>query len=824
MESLLSVGLSNAVAAIVLALLAFAVDRSIRRPAISHCFWLLVLLKLVTPPLVRVPLPWPTEPAPAAVIVPEIALAADRPVAPLASEPVLSTGAADTNAAPDVPESLVGASATPVPGLSPAALAIGAWLTGSLIWWTMAAIRIGRFRRLLRHTRAAPDDVRERVRHLAGLLRLRQCPAVAFVPGTMAPLLWAPGRTARLLLPQALWQRLDDDQRDSLLAHELAHLRRRDHWVRRLELLAFGLYWWHPVAWWARRELEDAEERCCDGWVARMLPDSASAYAATLVETVAFLSTARVALPLGASGSGQARQLTRRVTMILEGKTARPLGRLTFAVVLVIGATLLALAPGGAEPPAPVPAAAVESNDAQPSREQQSQQYTRASADRELEDKIRTLKSEEDNAHNEAIEAERAAKVALSLEDKTSLRAKAAQQRFLEKVKANQISQLMVAANGQVEQQQPAAQQRLEESTKVERTKQAEAVRDEIERLEVQIRIKKAQAEAAMVTVQAKREVLQRFEALQKRNVAAEEDVAKARSEERQAIAEVQIRQAELGEPEVLLKQARRRLAALEAPAAEKKGAEPPPKYRRGVERQQLEDMEKKVEELRKEIESLRKQSGPQGAATPSPGGKGALITEIVSPGPFRKEPVLALVNRGTIVYTPHPSMKFSYRIQPELRDRARTVSLWVSSDGGKTWKESSSARVGEGSDLSFNAPRDGRYQVATSVTDAAGKQFPPVSELTAHQTVVVDRQRPEIEFKASNADDELSIDWKIQEDYPDLSSFLLEYRLGGEWKHLDMSPSLTGHKVLKPGTTAVRLRIRDMAGNETTGVVDPLP
>src|SRR5262249_14149208 len=162
----------------------------------------------------------------------------------------------------------------------------------------------------------------------------RRCPAVALVPGTISPLVWAPGRTARLLVPQELREHLDDDQRDSLLVHELAHLRRGDHRVRRLELIVLGLYWWHPVAWWARRELQDAEERCCDGWVTQVLPGSAAAYAAALVETVAFLSATRTAVPLGSSGSGQARQLKRRVTMILEGKTARPLGWRALVVVL----------------------------------------------------------------------------------------------------------------------------------------------------------------------------------------------------------------------------------------------------------------------------------------------------------------------------------------------------------------------------------------------------------------------------------------------------------------------------------------------------------
>ena len=74
-------------------------------------------------------------------------------------------------------------------------------------------------------------------------------------------MLWAIATTARLLIPEPLLGRLSEQQWDTLLAHELAHLRRRDHWVRRFELFVVGLYWWHPVVWWARRELQEAEEQ-----------------------------------------------------------------------------------------------------------------------------------------------------------------------------------------------------------------------------------------------------------------------------------------------------------------------------------------------------------------------------------------------------------------------------------------------------------------------------------------------------------------------------------------------------------------------------------
>ena len=67
METLLRIGLSNAVAALLLALLVVTVACVWRRPAVLHALWILVLVKLVTPPLVWLPEPWAvsTDAAPA---------------------------------------------------------------------------------------------------------------------------------------------------------------------------------------------------------------------------------------------------------------------------------------------------------------------------------------------------------------------------------------------------------------------------------------------------------------------------------------------------------------------------------------------------------------------------------------------------------------------------------------------------------------------------------------------------------------------------------------------------------------------------------------
>ena len=128
---------------------------------------------------------------------------------------------------------------------------------------------------------------------LAARLGLRRAPPVLLVPARIPPMLWPHRGGPRLLLPAGLLPDLQADELDALLAHELAHVRRRDHWVRLVEIAATALFWWYPVTWWARRALRRAEERCCDEWVLRLLPRSAEAYANGLLKSLTFVADGR---------------------------------------------------------------------------------------------------------------------------------------------------------------------------------------------------------------------------------------------------------------------------------------------------------------------------------------------------------------------------------------------------------------------------------------------------------------------------------------------------------------------------------------------------
>jgi len=336
MNYLLLAGLNNAAWAAALAVVVAIIARFVhRRPAMVHALWLLVLLKLVTPSLITIETGrWITGPrtgedAPQRNggdrINPSSALAGTFSRGEKVEEMHLSPRERSAALRPGEGAQRNGAPARKLPAETEwpwQPIVATLWLLGSIVWASALVLGMVRFRRLLRSAEPASDELRRKVESIAKTLELRWIPTTVIVPACIPPMLWALVGRPTLILPQALWERLDDDERDAILAHELAHLKRRDEWARRLEAVALGLYWWNPVAWWARREVERAEEQCCDAWVLWALPGASAAYAQALVRTADFLSDSksRHPWPAGASGAGHFPPLKRRLSMILNAE------------------------------------------------------------------------------------------------------------------------------------------------------------------------------------------------------------------------------------------------------------------------------------------------------------------------------------------------------------------------------------------------------------------------------------------------------------------------------------------------------------------------
>jgi beta-lactamase regulating signal transducer with metallopeptidase domain len=335
METLLEALLGNTLVAVPLAAAAWGASRSKARPALAHALWLLVFVKLLTPPIFRMPV---LRPAPA-----RTADLAALP-APAANFDIAWIADATPPAAPAAPSQP--ARRVPVP-----VLVFFAWALGTAAVLGLALVRTQRFRRMIRDAAPAPSPLPEMLETLGRRLGLGVLPEVRLVPGRLPPLLWAPGGRARILLPEGL--RLSPPEWRTLLAHELAHLKRRDHLVRWLEVAVRAAYWWSPLAWWASRGLRDAEERCCDAWVLWALPRRSGDYAHALLETLEFLSSDPPVLSAASSGGSRVPSLARRLTMILNGTPERSLTRSTRFLALTAGLALLPFLPVLAQDPEP---------------------------------------------------------------------------------------------------------------------------------------------------------------------------------------------------------------------------------------------------------------------------------------------------------------------------------------------------------------------------------------------------------------------------------------------------------------------------------------
>ena len=337
MTTFLSIVISNITIAAVLAVAALAITRVWRDPHLAHALWLLVLLKLVTPPLVLVP----------------------RPTWDVSTTSVETSGApsvvpaSDTNVASQLPKKLGRES---VPGNTDRRATAGrvafdasALLSIVLMVWTLGTVsyviiivtRCVRFSRLLKRSVEAPDRLAASAALVADRIGLRRLPPIRVVDESVPPLVWCVGWKPLVLLPALLFNRLDGAQQQAVLAHEFAHIKRMDHRLRWLEVCVLALFWWYPVAWWAAQRLRWAEDECCDAWVVWVLPSSRRSYGQALLQTVEYVTESNLPIPRLARCVSSGTLLKRRIEMIMSQEPKPKMTRATLAVVLTLSMLVL---------------------------------------------------------------------------------------------------------------------------------------------------------------------------------------------------------------------------------------------------------------------------------------------------------------------------------------------------------------------------------------------------------------------------------------------------------------------------------------------------
>lgn len=187
--------------------------------------------------------------------------------------------------------------------------------------------------------KASQDPLFIAMMTLCGQLNIRRPITLLIHPHKTIPVVWGIFR-CRLMLPVAARQ-WSEEQLQSVLMHELAHIKRGDILVQLLTQVACALHWFNPLVWFAAWRLDVERERSCDDLVlaSGIRP---SAYAAHLLDVVSGLTSARWTQ---ACGLAMARKssLEGRLTAVLGKDRNRRSVSVTLAVVAMLIAVGIAV-------------------------------------------------------------------------------------------------------------------------------------------------------------------------------------------------------------------------------------------------------------------------------------------------------------------------------------------------------------------------------------------------------------------------------------------------------------------------------------------------
>jgi beta-lactamase regulating signal transducer with metallopeptidase domain len=290
-----------------------------RRPAAQHALWTLVAAGMLAMPLLRPMIPVARLPFAEPVALQAINLGPDRLVTNSDGSP----------------------SSVSLVQPRPSALHLGlrsyfaiAYLTGVLIFASRLILGIFLTRRVLREARSIVPELETNFAELvhAGV-DIQESDRVIIPVATGVTRM-------RVVLPTE-WRDWPSSKVRAVLAHELAHARRRDPVVALLAAINQCVFWFHPLAWWLEQRLAVLAEHAADD-VGMAVSSDAESYARTVVEIASHMQRSPHRLVWN-STSMSGPLVARRVRRILDSRTVKSVQRMggLARVVLASSAALL---------------------------------------------------------------------------------------------------------------------------------------------------------------------------------------------------------------------------------------------------------------------------------------------------------------------------------------------------------------------------------------------------------------------------------------------------------------------------------------------------
>ena len=146
-----------------------------------------------------------------------------------------------------------------------------------------------------------------------------------------------------ILLPVSAMTNLTSEQLSSILAHELAHVRRADYLVHLFQSAIEILLFYHPAVWWISNQIRKERENCCDDLAIKVCENKFQ-YVQALLKLEKVRSTSQLAM---ASDGGSLVERVARITGHHKRPQQAGWGAATVATLVVISLFLLATPDSG---------------------------------------------------------------------------------------------------------------------------------------------------------------------------------------------------------------------------------------------------------------------------------------------------------------------------------------------------------------------------------------------------------------------------------------------------------------------------------------------
>jgi len=212
------------------------------------------------------------------------------------------------------------------------------WMAGVFLMfghYSVSCVSVRRFRR--RGVCCAPEAWQRDVERLTALLRISR--TVRLLESCLAETPTVIGHVRPLILmPVGMLAGLSATEIESILLHELAHIRRHDYLINTLQRFVEGLLFYHPAVWWISAVIRREREHCCDDLAVAISGDPHE-YARAL----AALEQNRFS-PAAVAATGGS--LVKRIHRLLYPRTRGAWGPFLAMVILVLtGAATVAAWP-----------------------------------------------------------------------------------------------------------------------------------------------------------------------------------------------------------------------------------------------------------------------------------------------------------------------------------------------------------------------------------------------------------------------------------------------------------------------------------------------